>query len=115
MLYHSRYLVSFINLKIFPSLVQIIGLPAMFWVHSAICILLCILGIFILPETRGKTLTELSKMYSNKSKKALDEITKITTEIVIIENNKAPVFNSENLVMPNHINNRVRLRSQSQI
>ena len=52
----------------------------MFWVHSAICILLCILAIFILPETQGKTLTELSEMYSNNSIKALDEINKITTE-----------------------------------
>ena len=61
----------------------------MFWVHSAICILLCILGIFILPETQGKTLTELSEMYSNKTKK--DEIKNIIpTELVIIEN-KVPI------------------------
>ena len=118
LLYHSRYLVSFINLKIFPSLVQIIGLPAMFWLHSAICILLCILAIFILPETQGKTLTELSEMYSNNSKKALDEINKITTKIVVIETKKpAPVFNSENIApMPNLMNiSRVLLRSQSQM
>ena len=41
-----------------------------------------------MPETQGKTLTELSEMYSNKSKK--DEIKNIPTELVIIEN-KAPV------------------------
>ena len=90
----------------------------MFWLHSAICILLCILAIFILPETQGKTLTELSEMYSNNSKKPLDEINKITTKIVVIETNKpAPVFDSENIVsMPNHMNiSRVHLRSQSQM
>ena len=38
----------------------------MFWIHSGICILTCILAAAILPETRGLTLTELSTIYEKK-------------------------------------------------
>jgi len=57
---------SFINLKVFPSAVNAFGLHNMFWIHSGICILTCILAAAILPETRGLTLTELSTIYEKK-------------------------------------------------
>ena len=43
------------------------GLSGVFWIHSSICILVCIVATKILPETQGKTLTELSQMYSDKT------------------------------------------------
>ena len=79
-----RYLVSFINLKLFPALVLIIGLPGMFWIHAIICILLCALGILLLPETQGKTLTELSELYTNSKEKKLK--TNYLTSVVISSN-----------------------------
>ena len=41
----------------------------MFWIHGGLCIVMCICGIMILPETQGKTLTELSEIYSTKEKR----------------------------------------------
>ena len=41
----------------------------MFWIHGGLCIVMCICGMMILPETQGKTLTELSEIYSAKDKK----------------------------------------------
>ena len=55
-------------MKLFPSCVNVIGLHGLFWIHSGISIMMCILGIQILPETQGKTLTELSEIYSVKPK-----------------------------------------------
>ena len=57
-----------INVKFFPAGVRLYGLSTLFWIHSGICICLCIIGMLILPETQGKTLTEISEMYLDKPK-----------------------------------------------
>ena len=64
-----RYITTAVNLKIFPSVVNSIGLHNMFWIHGCLCIFMCVCGMMILPETQGKTLTELSQIYSAKEKK----------------------------------------------
>ena len=51
----------------FPACATFIGLSAIFWIHSVTCFLTCIVAMIILPETQGKTLTELSQLYSEKS------------------------------------------------
>ena len=61
-----RFLVILMVVKFFPSCVRLIGLHGIFWVHGCISILICFLSIVILPETQGKTFTELSEMYSKK-------------------------------------------------
>ena len=61
-----RYTVVFILVKSFPKCVSFIGLHGVFWVHAGISILVCILALFIMPETQGKTLTEISKMFEKK-------------------------------------------------
>ena len=63
-----KFSVISVTLKIFPACVNLLGLPNIFWIHSGICGLVCIIAILILPETQGKTLTELSSMYSKKQK-----------------------------------------------
>ena len=57
---------TFLNLKIFPSGVNLIGLHYMFWIHSAICVGTCVLAAFVLPDTQGKSLEELSNLYQKK-------------------------------------------------
>ena len=64
--YFFRFIVVFILVKMFPRSVSIIGLHGVFWVHAGISILVCILAMFIMPETQGKTLTEISKMFEKK-------------------------------------------------
>ena len=58
---------TFVNLKVFPSAVNALGLSSMFWIHSGICVFICIVAAMILPETRGKSLKELSELYEKKS------------------------------------------------
>ena len=57
---------TFVNLKTFPTIVNSMGLHSIFWMHSGVCIVACVLGYFLLPETQGKTLTELSLLYEKK-------------------------------------------------
>ena len=61
-----RFVVVFILVKIFPRSVSLIGLHGVFWVHAGISIFVCILAGLIMPETQGKTLTELAKMFDKK-------------------------------------------------
>ena len=65
----TRFIAIFFIVKTFPACASYIGLSALFWIHSGICILICIVAILILPETQGKTLTELSQMYAENPKK----------------------------------------------
>ena len=52
-------------MKFFPTIVGIIGLHGIFWMHSGIATFAGILAVFIMPETQGKTLTEISEMFSS--------------------------------------------------
>ena len=63
-----KFSVISVTLKIFPACANLLGLSNIFWIHSGTCGLVCIIAILILPETQGKTLTELSGMYSRKQK-----------------------------------------------
>ena len=56
-------MVIFVYVKFFPSIVGIIGLHGIFWIHSGIATFAGILAVFIMPETQGKTLTEISEMF----------------------------------------------------
>ena len=64
----SRFVIICTVVKTFPVCANAIGMSALFCIHSGICFVMCIIAILILPDTQGKTLTELSKMYSDKPK-----------------------------------------------
>ena len=61
-----RNMIGFLNLKTFPWAINTFGLHTIFWFHSAMCLLACVWAFAILPETQGKTLTELSNLYEKK-------------------------------------------------
>ena len=76
-----------INVKIYPSCANAIGLSDIFWIHSGICVVLCTAAIFIIPETQGKTLTELSVMYSAKIEN--QDRTKVPSRVTIYDHKKS--------------------------
>ena len=63
---------SFAIVKVFPSLVNSLGLDVMFWMNALFCALMCFVGGLLIPETQGKTLTELTQMYEKKKKPKTD-------------------------------------------
>ena len=56
----------FTNLKFFPAFTNEFGTYAAFWLYSGVLILGILLAFFFVPETRGKTLTELSELFEKK-------------------------------------------------
>ena len=57
---------GFVNLKIFPGLVAALGLDMTFCLHGMLCLTACSVVYFFLPETKGLTLTELSRLHQGE-------------------------------------------------
>lgn len=58
----------FIVIKTFPFLVQLLTLPTMFWIYSAVSALSTILIYFYFPETHEKTFSEIENHFDSSSK-----------------------------------------------
>ena len=65
----SRNLMTFFNLKNFPLLVSAYGIQSAFAFYASVLTANCIVAYFIVPETRGKSLTELSQIFEKKESK----------------------------------------------
>ena len=44
------------------------GLHTLFWVHGSVCLTMIFIVYFTLPETQGKTLTQLENIYAKERK-----------------------------------------------
>ena len=66
LVFRCRNAVTFFNLRFFPPIVSALGLHSAFWLYSGILFFNSILSAFILPETRGMSLTELEQLYQKK-------------------------------------------------
>ena len=49
----------------FPVMCSSLGLHATFYLFSSVAFISVLFGIFILPETKGKTLSDINKMFYN--------------------------------------------------
>ena len=58
----------FLLVKLFPSATAAFGLRAVFFFLAAVCIANTIFCATLLPETAGKTLAEVEKMFDKKEK-----------------------------------------------
>ena len=65
----TRHFSMFVLLKFFPLFATSFGLHSAFWFHTGLLSLAIIFAYFAIPETRGKTLTELSILFDKKSDK----------------------------------------------
>jgi len=59
-------LVLFVIVKTFPMMVNTLGPDCTYFIYSGICFATAIHSIFFVPETRGKTLSELQTLYEKK-------------------------------------------------
>ncbi|XP_050307000.1 facilitated trehalose transporter Tret1 isoform X2 [Anthonomus grandis grandis] len=64
----ASYILGFCANKLFLSLISLITLPGTFWMHTAVCFLGFLLLYFLLPETEGKTLFQITDHFSGGSK-----------------------------------------------
>lgn len=57
----------FIVIKTYPDIKDWIGSEGVFWIYSVLCFFSCIFVIFVLPETKGKSLDEIEEYFENKN------------------------------------------------
>ncbi|XP_030766690.1 facilitated trehalose transporter Tret1-like [Sitophilus oryzae] len=62
------YIFGFLANKIFFSMISALTLPGTFWLYSAVCMLGLLLLYFLLPETEGKTLYEITEHFAGRNK-----------------------------------------------
>ena len=53
----------FVGVKVTPSVIAALGLHSLFLFHGAICAIAALFVWRLVPETRGKTLTQLCQLY----------------------------------------------------
>ena len=58
-----RTVCIFLLVKLFPNLVDLIGLYGVFIFHGAVLAGAVVFAWIFMPETKGKTLTELCRIY----------------------------------------------------
>ena len=57
---------TFLVLKLFTTLETSVGYHGVFWIYAANSFIATIFVYLFLPETKGKTLTEIEKHFANK-------------------------------------------------
>ena len=84
----------FVVLLFYQPMIDQFGLPKVFWTHAVIMFLGNIFVFFVMPETRGLTMTQLNEMFGG--------LTKVMA-MIVTENNDAS---------PGCENNEVEIESQ---
>lgn len=56
------------TLKFYPKFMFVFGIKVMIWAFAISCFMVTLYGIFILPETRGKSLVEVQQQYFRKKR-----------------------------------------------
>lgn len=56
------------TLKVYPEFMFYFGIKYMIWAFSVSCLIVCLFAVFILPETRGKSLNEVQEQFFRKHK-----------------------------------------------
>lgn len=59
-----------LTVKIYPYIIFDVSVKVFLWACTVSCFLLALFGIFVLPETRGKTLEEVQERYFRKKGKS---------------------------------------------
>lgn len=69
-------LFMFLLTKFFPLLIQSIGAAATYWIFCMNCILLSLFILFFVPETKGRTFSEILKILEGKKGNDVEKVDK---------------------------------------
>lgn len=61
-------LMTFIIIKMYPTAVLHLGVEVVWAVFSIFCVSSAFYGVFVLPETKGKSLDEILKTFESRGK-----------------------------------------------
>lgn len=62
-----------LTLKVYPELMFHFGIKITIWAFAVSCFIVSLYGIFILPETKGKTVNEVQEQYFKKKKNLIED------------------------------------------
>lgn len=63
------YLLLFVALKLYPSLVLNYGMENVWTMYAVFCLLNVLFSIFVMPETNGKSLDEVQSYFESAKRK----------------------------------------------
>ncbi|XP_065224310.1 facilitated trehalose transporter Tret1-like [Planococcus citri] len=66
----AGYVYSSAMMKAYPRFSSLLGIKSILWMFAGFSLLAALFGIFILPETKGKSLNEVQEKYFKKNKKS---------------------------------------------
>ena len=69
----SRYVMQFIQLKLFFLLLSTFGMCGIYWIHCCVALIGSLFAFLLLPETRNKTFTELEKIFEGNIEKGAEK------------------------------------------
>lgn len=69
------YILLFVAVKLYPSLVLNYGMENVWTIFAVFCILNILFSIFIMPETKGKSLEEVLSYFESPKKNIKNNIT----------------------------------------
>lgn len=75
-LYSCGYELMFVTIKVYPILVFMFGIQAVWTAFAIVCFITALFGTFVLPETTGKTLNEIIDGFKSHRKPAKLQIPK---------------------------------------
>lgn len=70
LLYSCGYELMFVAIKVYPAMVDAMGIEAVWATFAACCLLTAAFGAFLLPETTGKTLDEITDNFRSTKRPA---------------------------------------------
>ena len=85
----------FIFVKLVPSLITMFGLHGLFFLHGTVLAGGAVFSLVLMPETRGKTLTELCALYKDPVHQQLDIVTTMTNMTTTTSMSSMPTINQK--------------------
>lgn len=59
----------FVVVKLFPSMISVLGQPCTYWVFGVICIVTALFTLGFVPETKGQTFHEIEAQFRGRTSK----------------------------------------------
>jgi len=69
-----NWLLAFIVTKTFEDFIYLVGIHMCFWFFAGICFVGFVFCLLFVPETKGKTLDEIQRLYFNGEKKVITSL-----------------------------------------
>lgn len=68
------YVAMFMVIKVYPSIVSYYGVEIIWSIFAVSCLINTLFGVFIMPETKGKTLDDILSSFKKQKKNSTNNL-----------------------------------------